>query len=285
MYSNKVTFYGSSNKLVKNTNLNVDISLNPKINDEPITLPYLISEQNYNIQKFETLQKRPKLRRKLLHVEDICKSYYSKPFTNMNNIRNKTMVDLLIDSKIKAIDEITNDFNVNGYHTDSLKEDNNNTNIKNNNSYIFTNDILKKLKNRSLNKIKIRKDMENKIVKKNPYEEKFTYLTATNEINEKKIRNNNHHSIDTNNADMKIRYKFGDFASNKIKINHPQLYILKNIRRNENSKLPMIIRQNKRLNIIQDISKIIPDSVEIINKKNQRGYDEYMIANEFKMYL
>ena len=127
--------------------------------------------------------------------------------------------------------------------------------------------------------------MENKIVKKNPYEEKFTYLTATNEINEKKIRNNNHHSIDTNNADMKIRYKFGDFASNKIKINHPQLYILKNIRRNENSKLPMIIRQNKRLNIIQDISKIIPDSVEIINKKNQRGYDEYMIANEFKMYL
>ena len=30
---------------------------------------------------------------------------------------------------------------------------------------------------------------------------------------------------------------------------------------------------------------MIPDSVEIINKKNQRGYDEYMIANEFKMYL
>ena len=284
MYNNKVTFYGSSNKLVKNTNLNIDVSLNPKINDVPITLPYLISEPNYNLKNFETLQKRPKLRRKLLHVEDICRSYYSKPLANMNNIRNKTMVDLLIDSKIKSIDEITNDFNVNGYHTDSLKEDNK-QNIKNNNSYIFNNDILKKLQNRSLNKIKVKKDMENKIVKKNPFEEKFTYLTATNEINEKKIRNNNHHSIDTNNADIKIRYKFGDFAPNKIKINHPQLYVLKNIRRNENSKLPIIIRQNKRLNIIQDISKMIPDSVEIINKKNQRGYDEYMIANEFKMYL
>ena len=89
----------------------------------------------------------------------------------MNNTRNKTMVDLLIDSKVKAIDEITNDFNINGYHTNSLKEDNK-QNIKNNNSYIFTNEILKKkLHNRSLNKNKIKKDMENKIVKKNPYEE------------------------------------------------------------------------------------------------------------------
>ena len=127
--------------------------------------------------------------------------------------------------------------------------------------------------------------MENKIVKKNPYEEKFTYLTATNEINEKKIRNNNHYSIDTNNDNMNIRYKFGDFATNKVKINHPQIYMLKNIRRNENSILPIIIRQNRRLNIIKDISKIKPDSVEIINKKNQIRYDEFMIANEFKIYL
>jgi hypothetical protein len=281
---NKVTFYRASNKLVKNTNLNLDVSLNPKINDEPITLPYLITESNYNIQSFETLQKRPKLRRKLLHVENICRSYYTKPTANMNNIRNKTMVDLLIDSKVKAIDEITNDFNINGYHTNSLKEDNK-QNIKNNNSYIFTNEILKKLHNRSLNKNKIKKDMENKIVKKNPYEEKFNYLKETNEINEKKIRNNNHHSVETKNTDMKIRYKFGDFATNKVKINHRQIYMPKNIRRNENSKLPIIIRQNRRLNIIKDISKIIPDSVEIINKKNQIRYDEFMIANEFKMYL
>ena len=282
--NNKVTFYRASNKLVKNTNLNLDVSLNPKINDEPITLPYLISESNNNIQRFETLQRRPKLRRKLLHVENICRSYYTKPTANMNNTRNKTMVDLLIDSKVKAIDEITNDFNINGYHTNSLKEDNK-QNIKNNNSYIFTNEILKKLHNRSLNKNKIKKDMENKIVKKNPYEEKFTYLTATNEINEKKIRNNNHHSVETNNPDMKIRYKFGDFATNKVKINHPQIYMLKNFRRNEKSKLPIIIRQNRRLNIIKDISKLIPDSVEIINKKNQIRYDEFMIANELKIYL
>ena len=236
---NKVTFYRASNKLVKNTNLNLDVSLNPKINDEPITLSYLISEPNYNIQSFETLQRRPKLRRKLLHVENICRSYYTKPTANMNNTRNKTMVDLLIDSKVKAIDEITNDFNINGYNTNSLKQDNKQK-IKNNNSYIFTNEILKKLQNRSLNKNKIKKDMENKIVKKNPYEEKFTYLTATNEINEKKIRNNNHHSIDTKNTDMKIRYKFRDFATNNVKINHPQIYMLKNFRRKEKSKLPII---------------------------------------------
>ena len=141
---NKVTFYRASNKLVKNTNLNLDVSLNQKINDEPITLPYLISESNNNIQRFETLQRRPKLRRKLLYVENICRSYYSKPTANMNNIRNKTMVDLLIDSKVKAIDEITNDFNINGYNTNSLKQDNKQK-IKNNNSYILTNEILKKL--------------------------------------------------------------------------------------------------------------------------------------------
>ena len=141
---NKVTFYRASNKLVKNTNLNLDVSLNPKINDEPITLPYLISESNYNIQSFETLQKRPKLRRKLLHVENICRSYYSKPNENMNNIINKTMVYLSFVSKVKAIDEITNDFNINGYNTNSLKQDNKQK-IKNNNSYIFTNEILKKL--------------------------------------------------------------------------------------------------------------------------------------------
>ena len=45
------------------------------------------------------------------------------------------------------------------------------------------------------------------------------------------------------------------------------------------------MRQNRRLNIIKDISKIIPDNVEIINKKNQIRYDEFMIANEFKIYL
>ena len=85
---------------------------------------------------------------------------------------------------------------------------------------------------------------------KKPLWREFTYLTATNEINVKKIRNNNHHFVETNNDDMKIRYKFGDFEINKVKINHPQIYMLKNFRRNENSKLPIIIRQNRRLNII-----------------------------------
>ena len=281
---NKVTFYKPSNKLVKKTNLNMDVSLNPKINDEPITLPYLISEPSCNIQTIENLQKRQKLRRKLLHVENICRSYYAKPFDVMNNTRNRTMADLLIDSKIKAIDEITNDFNINGYHTKTIKEDNK-KNIKNNNSYIFNNDILKKIPNRSLNKNKIKKDKEKRIVMKSPYEEKFSYLTSTNEISKKSTRNNNHHSIDTNNVNMKLKYKFGDYASNKMKINHPQLYMLKNIRGNENHKLPIIIRHNKRLNIIKDISKIIPDTVEINNKKNQIRYDEFMIAKEFKMYL
>lgn len=283
MYSHKVTFYRPSNKLVKNKSLNVDFSLNPKLNDEPITLPYIISEPNNNLKSLENLQRRPKLRKKLLHVEDFCKSYYSKPLTNMNNTRNKTMVDLLIDSKVKAIDEVTNDFIINGYHTDQLKEENK-QNINKNSSYIISNNgLLKKYQNRSLNKIK--KEKENKIEMKNPYEDKFTYITATNEINEKNIRNNNHHSIDTNNAVIKIRYKFGDIPLNKVKINHPQLYILKNIRGNENNKLPVIIRQNKRLNIIEDISKIIPDSVEIIDRKNRIRYDEFKIANEFKMYL
>ena len=285
MYSNKVTFYRPSNKLVKNKSLNVDFSLNPKLNDEPITLPYIISEPNNNLKSLENLQRRPKLRKKLLHVEDFCKSYYSKPLTNMNNTRNKTMVDLLIDSKVKAIDEVTNDFIINGYHTDQLKEENK-QNINKNSSYIIGNNaILKKYQNRSLNKIKKEKEKENKIEMKNPYEDKFTYITATNEINEKNLRNNNHHSIDTNNAVIKIRYKFGDFPSNKFKINHPQLYILKNIRGNENNKLPVIIRQNKRLNIIEDISKLIPDSVELINRKNRIRYDEFKIASEFKMYL
>ena len=283
MYSHKVTFYRPSNKLVKNKSLNVDFSLNPKLNDEPITLPYIISEPNNNLKSLENLQRRPKLRKKLLHVEDFCKSYYSKPITNMNNTRNKTMVDLLIDSKVKAIDEVTNDFIINGYHTDQLKEENK-QNINKNSSYIISNNgLLKKYQNRSLNKIK--KEKENKIEMKNPYEDKFTYITATNEINEKNLRNNNHHSIDTNNAVIKIRYKFGDFPSNKAKINHPQLYILKSIRGNENNKLPVIIRQNKRLNIIEDISKLIPDSVELINRKNRIRYDEFKIASEFKMYL
>ena len=66
MYSNKVTFYRPSNKLVKNKSLNVDFSLNPKLNDEPITLPYIISKKIIKSNKNQ-----------FLFVKFIINLYYS----------------------------------------------------------------------------------------------------------------------------------------------------------------------------------------------------------------
>ena len=261
---NNLTNFGNKVKKV-NIEIQVDVS-QEKENSKQIKLPYIIKKK-----KEQSIKSLKKLRKKLVQIGSFCQSIY----TNSNNALNntKTMEDILNDSKLKAIEEIKNDYFINQIQNN--KEENNYYNsISNNNIEIYKKIILNKLKPKSLKKIDIK-------INNNNNEEKFTYLTTTYERNAKKDKTKINYSID-NGIKEKKKYNFGDYASNKLIINHPKLYILNSKRESRIHKLPMINRGYRKLNVVREFSKLIPDNIVLTREEKINRYDEYMKMKELK---
>ena len=112
----------------------------------------------------------------------------------------------------------------------------------------------------------------------NNKEDKFTYLTTTNEIQSKKENKNNvHYSIDNKN---RRKYNYNDYSSNEAFINHPMLYILNNKRKNKKNNLPMINIRCKKININENLCNI--DNIALTKEEKINKFDEYMKIKELK---
>ena len=276
---NNLTNFGEK---VKKVNLEIQVDLSQDREEKEIKLPFIIKKKT-----LPNIQNRKKLRKKLVQIGNFCQSIYNNSNVTMNN--TKTVEDVLNDSKLKAINDIKNDYFIN--QNQSNKEENNisinvneNININNNNNcnnnINYKKLILNKLNRKSFKSIDVKLNYKNI---NNNNEEKFTYLTTTYERPVKKPNNNNiHYSID-NGLKRKMKYNYGDYASNKLIINHPKLYVLNNNKReNKFEKLPIINRGYKRLNIVEEFSKLLPDKIVLTNEEKRNKYDEYMKMKELK---
>jgi hypothetical protein len=254
------------NGSIKKVNIQIQINDYDAKNERELKLPYLAPrKKSDHIMN----QNRKTLRRKLVQIGNFCQSIYTNSNPSLNN--TKTMEDILNDTKLKAIEDIKNDFFVN-QHQSNNKEDNNIKDNMNNNKQFYKKIILNKSKPKSLKKI------INKNIINNNNKEKFTFLTTTSERDEKKERN---YSID-NARRNKIRFNYGDYASNRIIVNHPKLYVLNNKKENSIDKLPLIKQRMNQIHIVEEISKILPDKLYISREEKRSQYDEYMKAKELK---
>ena len=254
---------------VKNINLEIQVDFSQDENEKKVKLPYIFPKK---VQSRD----RKKIRKKLVQIGNFCQSIYTHSNVSMND--TKTMEDILYDTKLKAIEDIKNDFFINQrqekQEKQEYKEENN---YIDDNKKIYRKIILNRSKPKSLRKIDISLNDNN-----DNREEKFTYLTTTYERkpkqeNKKKANN----SIDNNKSGRNI-YNYGDYASNKLIINHPKLYILNNKRENGYNKLPVINRGHKRLHVIKEFSKLVPDNFMLSREEKLNKYDEYMRMKELK---
>lgn len=245
---------------VKKVNLEIQLDLDKEKSDKCMKLPSIITKKILPVA-----QKRKKLRKKLVQLESFCQSIYTNSNTTLNN--TKTMGDVLNKSKLKAIEEIKNDYFINQIQVN--KEENNCINNINNN--IYRKLILNKSKPKNILKI-VDNNNNNKT-----NEEKFTYLTTTYE--RKPVKDNLKFSVDNK---RKIIYNYGDYASNKLIINHPKLYVLNTKRENTIDKLPLINKRYKKLNVVEEFSKLIPDNTILTREEKIAKYDEYMRVKELK---
>ena len=257
-----ITNYENLDNPPKKVSIQIQVDIFPKIVQK--TIEKGIEENNIKLPSIiprhahKTIQTRTDLKRKLNNLENFCQSLYTSSNTTMNN--TKTMEEIINDSKLKAINELKNEFFVN--QIQPKKEDN---------SFIYKKI---KVKPKSLRKAYLKRD------KISPEKQKFIYIT-TNERNkqENNIFNSNHYSIDKS-ANIRSKINFDDYASKRIIVNHPQLYLLSNARENRIKKLPQIKRN--RIHIINGISKIIPDKMELSLEEKKNRYDEFMMAKELK---
>ena len=258
-----ITNYDNLDNPPKKVSIQIQVDLFPKIiqktiekgiDENSIKLPSIIPKHVH-----KTIQTRTDLKKKLTNLENFCQSLYTSSNTTMNN--TKTVGEILNNSKLKAIDEIKKDFFVNQIQP---KKENNNDIYKK---------IKIKIKPKSLRKVNLKAD------RISPEKQKFIYI-KTNERNKKEnLFNSNNYSIDKI-ASIKNRINFDDFGSNRILVNHPQLYMLRNTRENRIKKLPQVKRN--KIHIIHGISKIIPDKMELSLEEKKNRYDEYMMAKELK---
>ena len=258
-----ITNYDNLDNPPKKVSIQIQVDLFPKIIQK--TIEKGIDENNIKLPSIipkhvhKTIQTRTDLKKKLTNLENFCQSLYTSSNISMNN--TKTVGEILNNSKLKAIDEIKKDFFVNQIQP---KKENNNDIYKK---------IKIKIKPKSLRKVNLKAD------RISPEKQKFIYI-KTNERNKKEnIFNSNNYSIDKI-ASIKNRINFDDFGSNRILVNHPQLYMLRNTRENRIKKLPQVKRN--KIHIIHGISKIIPDKMELSLEEKKNRYDEYMMAKELK---
>ena len=265
----------NKNSIFKKVELEINLNKTPKRTieqkDKKLDLPYIhLSREIVN--------------HKIDHIQNFCNSLYSNynDYSRNRNINDtilnmcnskEQMNDILIDSKLKAIEDIKHYFYINKFP--------NEVNIRKKNKK----DLYKrKYSTREHIKPISLKKINNIINRNNQEDEKFTLITTLNakkENEEKKDINKIYHSIDSHtNRKKNKKINFEDYAMNNIKIKHPILYKLNS--KNKNN-LPRIHRKNKIFNDIVEISNLIPDKTEINNETKINNYSEYMRLKELKI--
>jgi len=265
----------NKNSIFKKVELEINLNKTPKRTieqkDKKLDLPYIhLSREIVN--------------HKIDHIQNFCNSLYSNyndhsrnrnindTILNMCNSKEQ-MNDILIDSKLKAIEDIKHYFYINKFPNEvNFRKKNKKDLYKRKYS---TREHIKPISLKKINNI---------INRNNQEDEKFTLITTLNakkENEEKKDINKIYHSIDSHtNRKKNKKINFEDYAMNNIKIKHPILYKLNS--KNKNN-LPSIHRKNKIFNDIVEISNLIPDKTEINNETKINNYSEYMRLKELKI--
>ena len=265
----------NKNSIFKKVELEINLNKTPKRTieqkDKKLDLPYIhLSREIVN--------------HKIDHIQNFCNSLYSNynDYSRNRNINDtilnmcngkEQMNDILIDSKLKAIEDIKHYFYINKFPNEvNFRKKNKKDLYKRKYS---TREHIKPISLKKINNI---------INRNNQEDEKFTLITTLNakkENEEKKDINKIYHSIDSHtNRKKNKKINFEDYAMNNIKIKHPILYKLNS--KNKNN-LPSIHRKNKIFNDIVEISNLIPDKTEINNETKINNYSEYMRLKELKI--
>ena len=265
----------NKNSIFKKVELEINLNKTPKRTieqkDKKLDLPYIhLSREIVN--------------HKIDHIQNFCNSLYSNynDYSRNRNINDtilnmcnskEQMNDILIDSKLKAIEDIKHYFYINKFPNEvNFRKKNKKDLYKRKYS---TREHIKPISLKKINNI---------INRNNQEDEKFTLITTLNakkENEEKKDINKIYHSIDSHtNRKKNKKINFEDYAMNNIKIKHPILYKL-NSKNKKN--LPSIHRKNKIFNDIVEISNLIPDKTEINNETKINNYSEYMRLKELKI--
>lgn len=265
----------NKNSIFKKVELEINLNKTPKRTieqkDKKLDLPYIhLSREIVN--------------HKIDHIQNFCNSLYSNynDYSRNRNINDtilnmcnskEQMNDILIDSKLKAIEDIKHYFYINKFPNEvNFRKKNKKDLYKRKYS---TREHIKPISLKKINNI---------INRNNQEDEKFTLITTLNakkENEEKKDINKIYHSIDSHtNRKKNKKINFEDYAMNNIKIKHPILYKLNS--KNKNN-LPRIHRKNKIFNDIVEISNLIPDKTEINNETKINNYSEYMRLKELKI--
>ena len=175
---------------------------------------------------------------------------------------------------------------------DNIYESNNNQNnnfrlklrediIKSIDNYIFS-DLRKNILFPKMIKTKKNKEIKIKEIKLFKKREKDKTIDKEKETKERSFDSNKVsmkdilNSYDCNSSHRRVKvykYKYGDYAKNNVKYNHPQLYTLNNTFRTRNI-FPTIGPQ-KALNTFHDFTNLIPE--KRINKRefNKQIYKAY----------
>ena len=265
----------NKNSIFKKVELEINLNKTPKRTieqkDKKLDLPYIhLSREIVN--------------HKIDHIQNFCNSLYSNynDYSRNRNINDtilnmcnskEQMNDILIYSKLKAIEDIKHYFYINKFPNEvNFRKKNKKDLYKRKYS---TREHIKPISLKKINNI---------INRNNQEDEKFTLITTLNakkENEEKKDINKIYHSIDSHtNRKKNKKFNFEDYAMNNIKIKHPILYKLNS--KNKNN-LPSIHRKNKIFNDIVEISNLIPDKTEINNETKINNYSEYMRLKELKI--
>ena len=266
----------NKNSIFKKVELEINLNKTPKRTieqkEKKLSLPYIhLSREIVN--------------HKMNHLQNFCNSLYSNynDYSRNQNINNtllnthntkEQMNDILIDSKLKAIEDIKHYFYINKFPNEvNFRKKNKKDLYKRKYS---TREHIKPISLKKINNI---------ININNQEDEKFTLITTLNikkENEEKKDINKIYNSIDSHtNRNKNKKINFEDYAMNNIRIKHPIFYKLNS--KNKKNNLPSIHRKNKIFNDIVEISNLIPDKTEIINETKINNYDEYMKLKELKI--
>lgn len=253
--SNNITKYDHFKNPLKKVDIQIQADLFPEIMQKFERLPFLGLSPTYS-----NFQKKLNLRKRLANLENFCQNIYTNCTNTMNN--TKTVGDILNDTKKQAIDNITSD-----YFEGKITEDSYNKNFEKKKS-------LNNYKPSSIRKINLKKK----------YDEDFIFITTNYEIKKRENKNNNFRSIDNYNFNRNKwnRFNFGDFANKKLVINHPTLYVLTNKSQNSIGKLPNISPNTKRLNVIEEMTKVIPDKIELSKEERIMQYEKFLRARKLK---
>ena len=218
----------------------------------------IYNNNNNKTKKNKTPLNRNKKNKKLLfkEIKNICDNIYDS-----NNNKNDNFKIKLREDIIKSIDNyVFSDLRKNILFPKVYNKINNNKKI-----------LFKK-------KFKEKKQKEKE--KNNEKEKEKELSFDSNKVSMKDILNNYVGNTKLSQRRIKVykyNYKYGDYANNYIRYNHPQIYTLNNTNTFRARNIFPSIRPPKTLNQFHDFSNLIPEKK--INKKevNKEIYKSYKI--------